>query len=136
MVPGLAHLDPGGEGSRAHIPSCSCRVTSLDRQRPIGLWTAQFNNEAGEDIRYLARDGAQGLPEFDYWMFDSRTVAKMHWSDEDELLGFELVEDPAEVAELNYQRDAAWHRAIPRDEFAAQHLDQGSGPERAASSWP
>jgi hypothetical protein len=58
-------------------------------------------------------------------MFDSRTIAKMHWSDEDELLGFELVEDPAEVVELNYQRDAAWHHAIPRAEFAAQHLDLG-----------
>ena len=46
-------------------------------------------------------------------MFDSRTVAKLHISDQDEFLGFELIEDPAEVVELNYQRDAAWHRAIP-----------------------
>lgn len=102
------------------------RVVSLpltDNAR-YGLWTAQFNNEAGEDIRYLARDDAQGAPEFDYWMFDSRTVAKMHWSDQDELLGFELIEDPAEIVELNYQRDAAWHRAVTRDEFAAQHLDR------------
>lgn len=102
------------------------RVVSLpltDSAR-YGLWTAQFNNEAGEDIRYLARDGAQGLPEFDHWMFDSQTIAKMHWSDQGELLGFELIEDPAEIVELNYQRDAAWHRAITRDEFAAQHLDQ------------
>jgi hypothetical protein len=89
-----------------------------------GLWVAQFNNEAGEDIRYLARDEAQGLPEFDYWMFDSRTIAKMHWSDQDELLGFELIEDPATVVQLNCQRDAAWHRAITRDDFAAQHLDR------------
>ena len=114
------------EAKAAGRTSRRVRVVSLpltDSAR-YGLWTAQFNNEAGEDIRYLARDDAQGLPEFDYWMFDSRTVAKMHWSDQDELLGFELIEDPAEVVELNYQRDVAWHRAMTRDEFAAQHLDQ------------
>lgn len=102
------------------------RVVSLplsDYNR-FGLWTAQFNNEAGEDIRYLARDDAKDLPEFDYWLFDSRTVAKMHFDDTGLVLGFELIEDPAAVVELNYQRDAAWHRAITRDEFAAQHLDQ------------
>ncbi|MFI9488816.1 DUF6879 family protein [Promicromonospora sp. NPDC052451] len=100
------------------------RVVSLpltDSAR-YGLWTASFNNEAGEDIRYLARDDAEGLPAFDYWMFDSRTIAKMHFNDEDELVGFELIEDPAEVVELNYQRDAAWHRSITRDAFAARHV--------------
>lgn len=100
------------------------RVVSLpltDNAR-YSMWVAQFNNEAGEDIRYLAREDARDLPEFDYWMFDSRTVAKMHFSDQDELLGFELIQDPAEVVELNYQRDAAWHRAIARDDFAARHL--------------
>lgn len=102
------------------------RVVSLpltDSAR-YSLWVAQFNNEAGEDIRYIARDDAQDLPTFDYWMFDSRTVAKMHFNDQDELLGFELIEDPATVVDLNYQRDAAWHLATPRDEFAAEHLDR------------
>ncbi len=99
------------------------RVVSLplsDYNR-FGLWTAAFNNEAGEDIRYLARDEAAGLPEFDYWLFDSRTAAKMHF-DDGVALDSDLINDPTVLVELNYQRDAAWHRAIKIDEFAAEHL--------------
>lgn len=102
------------------------RVISLppsDYSR-FGLTYSKYNNDAGEDIRYLARDDADGLPGFDYWLFDSRTVARLHFDDQDQLLGFELVEDPAVVVELNYQRDAAWHRATTRDEFAAKHFHQ------------
>lgn len=90
----------------------------------FGLTFSKFNNEAGEDIRYLSREDAHNLPTFDYWLFDSRTVAKMHFGDQDNLLGFELIEDPATVVELNYWRDAAWHHAVTRDEFASQHLQQ------------
>lgn len=100
------------------------RVVSLplsDYSR-FGLTFSKYNNDAGEDIRYLLRDNANELPTFDYWLFDSRTVAKMHFGDQDNLLGFELIEEPAAVVELNYWRDAAWHRAMTRDEFASQHL--------------
>ena len=88
----------------------------------FGLTFSKYNNDAGEDIRYLSRDDADELPTFDYWIFDSRTVAKMHFGDQDNLLGFELIEEPAAVVELNYWRDAAWHRAVTRDQFASQHL--------------
>ncbi len=101
------------------------RVVSLPLSgyNRFGLWTAAFNNDAGEDIRYLARDGAAGLPEFDYWLFDSHTAARMHF-DDGVALDSDLITDPTTMVELNYQRDAAWHRAITRDEFAAEHLDQ------------
>ena len=101
------------------------RVVSLplsDYNR-FGLWTAAFNNEAGEDIRYLARGDAVGLPDFDYWLFDSRTAARMHF-DDGVATDAELIEETATLVDLNYQRDAAWHRAKTRDEFAAQHLEQ------------
>jgi hypothetical protein len=92
----------------------------------FGLAYSAFNNDAGEDIRYLARPDADelGLPTFDYWMFDSRTVAKMHFDDEDKFLGFEMLEDPAAVVDLNHARDVAWHHAVTRDDFAAKHSDQ------------
>lgn len=101
------------------------RIVSLplsDYSR-FGLWTAAFNNDAGEDIRYLARQDAQGLPTFDYWLFDSRTAARMHF-DDGVATDAELIEDPITLVDLNYQRDAAWHRATTRDDFAAKHLDQ------------
>lgn len=89
------------------------------------LWVSGLNVEAGEGIRYLERDQAPaGLVGFDYWLFDSRTAARMHFDDDDILLGYDLVTDPETLVELNYWRDAAWHHATPRGDFAAQHLDQ------------
>jgi hypothetical protein len=103
------------------------RVVSLpltDYSR-FGVWCAQFTNGAGEDIRYLPRELADvaGLPNHDYWLFDSRKLVRMHFDDSDALVGGELIEDPAVIVEHNYWRDAAWHHAIRRDDFATQqHL--------------
>lgn len=104
------------------------RVVSLpltDYSR-FGVWCAQFTNAAGEDIRYLTRDRAEAteLPHHDYWLFDSRTLVRMHINDDDQFLGAELVEEPAAVVQANYWRDAAWHHAVTRDDFANE---QGFG---------
>jgi len=91
----------------------------------FGVWCAQFTNGAGEDIRYLTRDQAQAehLPDHDFWLFDSRTLVEMHLDDRGRFLGAEVIEDPAVIVQHNYWRDAAWHRAVRRDDFAAQqHL--------------
>jgi hypothetical protein len=96
--------------------------TPLTDYQRFGHTVAQHNNAAGEDIRYLARDraGAVGLPNHDYWLFDSRKLALMRFGDEDRFLGAEIVEDPAVIVEHNYWRDAAWHHATRRDEFATR----------------
>jgi len=88
----------------------------------FGLWAAQFTSDAGEDIRYLARDVAAGLdlPNHDYWLFDSRLLVRMHFSEQDKFQGGEVIDDPAEIVEHNYWRDAAQHHAIRREEFEAQ----------------
>jgi hypothetical protein len=85
----------------------------------FGLWCSQHTNAAGEEIRYLRRDQAAGLPDYDYWLFDSRKLALMHYDDADRFLGAEIVEEPATVVQHSYWRDAAWQRAVPRDDFAA-----------------
>lgn len=103
------------------------RVVSLpltDYSR-FGVWCAQFTNGAGEDIRYVTREVAEaaGLPNYDYWLFDSRKLVRMHFDDDDRFLGGELIGEPAEVVQHNYWRDAAWHHAVRRDDFAIeQHL--------------
>lgn len=51
-------------------------------------------NAAGEDIRYLARHDATGLPDYDYWLFDSSGLVRMHFDDDENFLGGELIEDP------------------------------------------
>jgi hypothetical protein len=103
------------------------RVVSLpltDYSR-FGVWCARFTNGAGEDIRYLTRDraDAEQLPHHDYWLFDSCKLVRMHFDDADAFLGGEVIEDAGEIVRHNYWRDAAWHHAVGRDDFATeQHL--------------
>jgi hypothetical protein len=84
----------------------------------FGVFCSKRTNAAGEDIRYLTRDQAADLPDYDYWLFDSRLLVKMHFDDEENFLGGEVIEDPAVIVQHNYWRDGAWHRAVRRDVFA------------------
>ncbi|MER6221384.1 DUF6879 family protein [Streptomyces sp. 900105755] len=83
---------------------------------------ARHNVSVGEDIRYLWREDADrlALPAEDFWLFDSRLVALLHFDDADNLLNIELITEPAEVVRCSIVRDAAMHRAVPRDQFAEQ----------------
>lgn len=97
--------------------------TPLNDYSRFGVWCSQFTNGAGEDIRYLTRDQAGDLPNYDYWLFDSSKLLRMHFDDHDAFLGGEIIEDAQEIVRANYWRDAAWHYAIRRDDFATeQHL--------------
>ncbi|WP_338907067.1 DUF6879 family protein [Streptomyces nigra] len=86
------------------------------------LAAAATNNAAGEDIRYLRRADADkhSVPALDFWLFDSVFALALHFDAVDDYLGAELVNDPASVLKLCQIRDAAWHYAIRRDEFAQQ----------------
>jgi hypothetical protein len=44
----------------------------------------------------------------------------MHFDDQSVFLGGEVIEEPAEVVRHNHWRDAAWHKAVRRDDFAAE----------------
>lgn len=81
---------------------------------------ARHNATVGEDIRYLWREDAAALPAEDFWIFDSRIVALLHFDDEDNMLDIELITEPAEVVQYAIVRDAAMHHAVPYDQFAAQ----------------
>ena len=60
-----------------------------------------------------------GLPMVDFWIFDSRTVARFSFEG-DRCLGIELVTDPAEVLACCQVRDAAWHHATRYADFKAR----------------
>jgi hypothetical protein len=95
---------------------------------PMNDWSrysyalAEHNIVAGEDIRYLARVNADalGLSDYDYWLFDSSKLVRMHFDDDDRFITGEVIEDPSEIVRTNYWRDAAWHKAVRRDDFAAE----------------
>jgi len=109
------------EGRRfTRVRVVSMPLTDYSR---FGVFCSQHTNAAGEDIRYLIRHDATNLPDYDYWLFDSRLLVRMHFDDDENFLGGELIEDPAVIVQHNYWRDAAWHRAVRRDDFATQeHL--------------
>jgi hypothetical protein len=100
------------------------RVRVVDQPLTQGqeflLASAPSNVAAGEDIRTLTRPQAQqlGLPDYDFWLFDSKILARFAFDNEDTTLGVYLTEDPVEVLPACQARDAAWHHAVRTEEFA------------------
>lgn len=106
------------EGRRfARVRVVSVPLTDYSR---FGVFCSRYTNDAGEDIRYLPRDRAADLPDYDYWLFDSRNLVRMHFDEDMNFLGGEIVDDPAVIVQHNYWRDVAWHRAVRRDDFASE----------------
>lgn len=87
----------------------------------FSMWVGRLTREAGDDIRYLTREQAAELPQYDYWLFDSCKLVKVLFSDDDGFLGGEVIEDPAVIVQHNYWRDVARHHAVTRDEFDAKY---------------
>ncbi|MEU1421458.1 DUF6879 family protein [Kitasatospora sp. NPDC005751] len=104
------------------------RVRLVDDPPTLGqrflLASGLGNVEAGEDIRNLPRAAAErlALPDFDFWLFDSRTLVRFHFDADDNTLGVEITEDPSEVLAACQARDAAWHFAVPTRDYAARVL--------------
>jgi hypothetical protein len=87
------------------------------------VWLNPYNKAAGEDIRYLNRGVAERLvlPSYDYWLFDSRLLARLHFDDQgDRFLGVVLSETPSELVAHNYWRDAAWHHAETFESYSSR----------------
>lgn len=80
---------------------------------------ARINIDGGEDIRYMPRRRALelGLPTHDFWLFDERLVAWMHFDDQDALLGAELIEDPETVKQHLSWQATAWEHAVSYDDY-------------------
>ncbi|MBB6173588.1 hypothetical protein HNR23_003648 [Nocardiopsis mwathae] len=89
------------------------------------LWATPYNNAAGEDIRYLPREHpiVAELPDHDFWVFDSKTVCRLHFDDDNMLLGATLSEDPQELLAALRARDAAWHHALTYLEYMATRFE-------------
>jgi hypothetical protein len=88
------------------------------------MYRARFNLAAGEDVRYLPRRDARrlSLPESDFWLFDSKTLATLHFTEADEIEGVELSVAPADVVLACQVRDAAWHYALAHAAFTVRYF--------------
>lgn len=102
------------------------RVRVVDSPPTLGqqflMASAVGNIEAGEDIRNVWRSDAERgcVPREDFWLFDARTLVRLVFDEDDNTLGVEVTEDPAEVVAACQVRDAAWHVAIRTADFAAR----------------
>jgi hypothetical protein len=87
------------------------------------LWGTPHNEAAGEDIRYLTRDQAArlALPDTDWWLFDAKRLALLHFDDDGRPLGAEMIDDPAVVVEHLAAFDAAWHHAQTYASYQGRH---------------
>ncbi|MFF3420297.1 DUF6879 family protein [Streptomyces sp. NPDC002698] len=100
------------------------RVRILDEPPTAGqrylLDNARRNTAVGEEIRVLARSRADelGLPREDFWLFDARVVALLHFDEDDVMTGVELITNPVEVLRYAQARETAWHFAMPYDQFS------------------
>jgi len=70
------------------------------------------------------------LPDHDFWLFDSCRLYLVRFDESDDLLGFELIEDPATVVRHCYWREVAWRHATRRAEFlkASGGYEHPTGP--------
>lgn len=102
------------------------RVRIVDQPPTTGqlylLNNAKRNSRLGEDIRGLWRADVDRLqlPPEDFWLFDSRRAARLRFDGSDHLVNVELITEPAEIVRYSVIRDAAWHHAVPHDEFGAK----------------
>ncbi|MET8298450.1 DUF6879 family protein [Streptomyces sp. NPDC005180] len=111
----------GRFGYEPNVPWHTLVRRATDGQRYL-LATSAGNVEAGEDIRTLPRTEAvrHGLPDFDFWLFDSRTVVRFAFDAEGNTLGVQVIETPETVLATCQTRDRAWHLATPAAEFRAR----------------
>lgn len=99
------------------------------------LWSGQYNIAAGETIRYITRSRALeiGLPVTDdWWLFDSKKLATMRFSENGEPLGGEIIS----ASDIVAQHGTWWNLAVRHSEavppWAGSPKDQGdSGGSRA-----
>lgn len=88
----------------------------------FGVWCAQFTTEPAKTSATCpgTRPRQPGSP-------ITTTGSSIHgcWyactsTTTTPFLGGEVIEDSAEIVRHNYWRDAAWHHAVRRDDFATQ----------------
>ncbi len=99
-------------------------ATPLSDYTRYGLVVGRLNVAAGEDIRYLARDGAAdlGLEPYDAWLLDEDQLVHLHFNDADDTFrGAHFVTHREVVDRHRRWWSLAWRHARPLDEFAARY---------------
>jgi hypothetical protein len=84
------------------------------------------NVAAGEDIRVIPVDAGEwpgGVPDYDFWLFDSSRLYLMAYEPDGAFAGAARVSDPARIVEACRARDALMHRAVPWQAYVEARPD-------------
>lgn len=84
------------------------------------VWAYRASVKAGEDVNILPiGEGPwpEGIPRFDYWLFDSERLVRMNYASDGTMLTPELISEPDEIVRANAVRDRALHLATPFTEY-------------------
>ena len=91
------------------------REPLTDYMRYELTWSYPANVAAGEDIRIAP--ASPGLPQRDFWLFDSCCLLWLDYDASGRLVSAELDDTPAAIVQANHSRDAAMHAGIPLDDY-------------------
>jgi hypothetical protein len=81
---------------------------------------------AGQDTRIIpAPEGTwpDGLPTYDYWLFDNHDVWRMHYHEDHSWAGAQLLDGESTIADHLRWRDTALAQAIPLHDYLAARKD-------------
>ncbi|MFI5779532.1 DUF6879 family protein [Nocardia sp. NPDC051570] len=92
-------------------------VPHSDYQRWL-LSVTRYNQEAGEDIRYVPRHLAEQVPPDDWWLMDDERVAYNLVDGSGGPAGIAVTSDPRVVGYCREVRERLWKLAIPYEEYA------------------
>jgi hypothetical protein len=84
------------------------------------------NVAAGEDIRILPvaeGEWPDGIPDYDFWLFDSSRLYLMNYEPDGTFAGATRVGDPGRIVAACQARDAALHHATPWRGYVASRPD-------------
>lgn len=111
------------EASRAGKIMTRVRVVTIPHSDYArwGLSVAPLNIEAGEDIRWLPRQLAEGIdfPADDYWLFDDSRVVFTVFEPDGRFVGGIETHDAATIDQCREVHQKAWARAIPHGEYVS-----------------
>ncbi|GAB3485468.1 DUF6879 family protein [Nocardiopsis coralliicola] len=81
--------------------------------------TAGLNRAAGEEVRWLPRRRAAGipLPAHDFWLFDGRLLRIHHFDGSGQVIEDELSSDARLIKLCAAAFTAVWQRAVPHEEY-------------------
>jgi hypothetical protein len=96
-------------------------VTDYVRFELLHVYPA--NVEAGEDVRVLARQAAEGagvtFP--DFWLFDDSLAALLDYDDDGRIQSVRMTDSPLDLERMREERGDALALAVPLAQYVTQH---------------